>query len=111
MGWKEIGPETDGDMEEYDDFGSMRFEKPGDSFSGIVKGMTKSDYDDDVYGYIVEESENKARIVWAGPVILAQKMQDVDIGDEVKVTYEGEIEHDKYPNNIKDFSVEVWEDE
>lgn len=110
MEYREIGEHDEGEIEDFEDFGSFKFENEGDVIEGKVVGITDSDYNtsdgDMIYGYIIKIDDGVGRIVWASASHLRTKMKEIDVGDEVRITFDGTAKTDK-GFDLKLFTVEV----
>ena len=103
--WKEITAYD----EEYSDEDELetetaRFEQPGDMVEGTVEAINEDQFNEDKYSYLIDVGDGKGKWVNARPVQLHQKMSSVDVGHEVRITFEGLEETDK-PNDMKVFTV------
>jgi len=106
-GWQEVGRDYD-EEDNYEDFDTFEFEEVGDEIKGEIAGITEGNYEDSE-GYIIEINDSpveKARLVWASAKQLLGDLQKLDVGDPVKITYEGESET-KTGRMMKNFTVET----
>ena len=90
------------------EMGVKRFEKTGDSISGIYESRE----DGAMFGnlvYKIRQDNGETMIVFS-TTILESKMAGVKIGDKIKIEYLGEKENKKKGQNpIKLFEVFKWE--
>ncbi len=100
--WMEVGS---GDSKDYDDFERFTFDEVGDEITGKIAGITEGNYEDSD-GYIIEIDEDTGRIVWTSAVQLKSKLGKLDVGDLVKIIYDGESETDT-GRLMKNFTVKT----
>ena len=100
--WTEV---SSGEGKDYDDFDRFTFDEVGDELSGKIAGITEGDYEDSD-GYIIEIDEDTGRIVWTSAVQLKSKLGKLDVGDPVKIIYDGESETDT-GRLMKNFTVKT----
>lgn len=81
----------------------FKFMNPNDNVVGFLVGKRKGDFEAQVYDL---EFKDKQFVVFGGAV-LDRKLDKVQIGDLIKITYLGEKTGEKTKRKYKDFKVEV----
>lgn len=98
--WKEADT-TAYDTPEYDEINRQNWNEIGTTVHGKVADIFEAEYG---HGYVIEIAEDEAVIVYDGPKALENGLEEVSEGNEVKITYEGDVELDE-DKTTKEFEV------
>lgn len=93
MGFKEITSEF------------WNYSKEGDKIEGVLLGKEDEVGVNKSKAYAIETKDGKKLMVW-GTTVLDNKMKYVEIGNKVRITYQGLVKNKKQ-QDMKTFKVEV----